>query len=116
MNRIILFTLAVVFTVGYVSGHASLSSPRSRNKIQGRNGSYIMNLTDGRTVYYRNPEAMQCGFFNNKPDNVEKKCSICGEMWNGPLRLNKGGDLYTGAIQETYTQGQVVPVTIQVSN
>ena len=125
MIRIILLTLLFAVSFEYVTGHAALTSPRSRQMLV--KAPYWATSSPNSFVepLGRHRFAMQCGcvFVGNvcsyKPDNLEKKCGICGEGFNSKKRLEKGGDLYkkfsNGSIQASYQKGSTVEVGLLVN-
>ena len=105
--RITIFILAAL--VAYVSAHGALDQPKARHALYTRN--------ELKSLSFRplDVQAMQCGFSRTLPHNPDKKCGICGEKWDVyPKRLEKGGDMYKGTIQEVYKKGSAIPVTIKV--
>lgn len=107
MMRITIFILAAL--VAYVSAHCVLHTPKARQALYSRN--------ELKSLRFRpfDIQAMQCGWSHTLPDNPNKKCGICGEKWDVyPKRLERGGDLYQGTIQEVYKKGSTIPVTLKV--
>ena len=58
-----------------------------------------------------------CGGFSNQYDKADGKCGICGDDWfANPREHEAPGGLYaTGTIVNSYTAGQTIPVTIEVT-
>ena len=114
MNKFITIVFALAISIAYVNAHAYLHQPKARQALAKypEVPRYSLRVPG---QHARDIQAMQCGFVHNSPDNLEKKCSICGEKWNGLQRLTKGGDLYRGTIQETYEQGAAINVTLKVN-
>ncbi len=47
---------------------------------------------------------------------MEGKCGICGDAWDANPREHEVGGIYAnGIIVETYTKGQVIDVTVDVT-
>jgi len=58
-----------------------------------------------------------CGGFSNQWNKADGKCGICGDDWfANPREHEAPGGLYaTGTITNSYTAGQTIPVTIEVT-
>ena len=112
--KVLIIAFAMAMSIACVSGHAWMKKPKSRQGLfeNSENPRFKLRVPG---QYTTDVQAMQCGFQQNHPDNPEKKCSICGEKWDGLQRLTKGGDLYKGTIQETYVQGSRINITLKVN-
>ncbi|KAK4319033.1 hypothetical protein Pmani_010012 [Petrolisthes manimaculis] len=58
-----------------------------------------------------------CGGFNYQYQMQGGRCGICGDSWDENPRPHEAGGKYaTGTIVRRYTQGQVVPVTVDIDS
>lgn len=57
-----------------------------------------------------------CGGFSYQYQVQGGKCGICGDAWDEDPRPHEAGGLYaTGTIVRAYTQGQIIPVVVDVT-
>lgn len=57
---------------------------------------------------------MNCGGFFVQWKVNAGKCGICGEAWNSPRLLEKGGYNYRGYIVRSYYKNSVINIVVQV--
>ncbi|CAL4189253.1 unnamed protein product [Meganyctiphanes norvegica] len=102
-----LIVLMVLGTASVVLSHGMMLNPPSRNSAW-RFGF------DNPTNYNDNEQF--CGGFSRMMANGGK-CGVCGDPWDEamPRTHERGGRFSRAGITATYSSGQVVPVTINLS-
>ena len=91
-----------------VASHGRLTKPPSR-------------ATAWRYGFHTPPDwddnGNNCGGFSYQYTKADGRCGICGDPWFQEPRAHEapGGEFATGTIVKTYTVGQTVPVTIQIT-
>ena len=56
-----------------------------------------------------------CGGFSVQWDQNGGRCGLCGDAYNGPRGHEAGGQYATGQIVATYSPGQLVEVSVEVT-
>nr|XP_045613811.1 uncharacterized protein LOC123767806 [Procambarus clarkii] len=109
MNGLISKIILVVMAgVGAVHAHGYMSSPAARNSAW-RFGF--------RTPTNYNDNELFCGGREVQHRRNGGQCGVCGDNWRAPEPRphERGGQYGGGVITASYTEGQVVPVTIHIS-
>ena len=91
-----------------MSGHGRLRDPPSRASAW-RDGF------DTPTDW--NDNQGFCGGYTYQYEKADGKCGICGDPWFDSPRAHEapGGQFATGTITKSYTTGQTIPVSIEIT-
>ncbi|XP_066941986.1 uncharacterized protein [Macrobrachium rosenbergii] len=94
--------------VGCIDGHGYMVSPAARNSA--------WRFGFGTPANYNDNE-LYCGGRTVQHGRNGGRCGVCGDPWHvpEPRPHERGGRFGRGVITETYTEGQVIPVTIHMS-
>jgi len=92
--------------VNWASGHGYTWKPVARASAWRKGFNTPIDYTD---------DEFNCGGYGTQWDINHGKCGICGDPWNGPKKMETPGRFATGTIVETYKEGQVMDVEIQVT-
>ncbi|CAF0817909.1 unnamed protein product [Brachionus calyciflorus] len=103
------FLLSLIF-VKFISvySHGRLLDPPARSSAWREDSSKF-------PIYFFDNQ-MFCGGFNSYAILNKGRCGICGEDYNGEKQFEKGGKYYRGLAVRTYSQGQVIDVTVQITS
>ena len=104
-NLKLLISFLLLAHISQIQGHGYLKTPVAR--------SSAWRKLPGLFPAYYSDNQMYCGGISGWVQNGYK-CSICGESYSGPKMFEKGGALYTGRSVETYSQGQIIEVVVEV--
>lgn len=103
---LLLFFLQLIL----VRSHGWLAEPVARSSAWLFNKRYSYSFPD----YYDHTQ-MNCGTYDVFIQNGQK-CGICGEnIKTVPKLFEKGGEMYVGKIVQTYSQGQTIDVSVDVT-
>jgi hypothetical protein len=104
-----LIILALILLFSQVNGHARLLGPAARSSAWRFSPKFPIEYTDNQ---------MNCGgFWKQWSAPNLGRCSICGEDWSlpAPRLYDLGGPRYVGALVGTYTAGQIMQATVEVT-
>merc|ERR1712168_72139 len=106
MNRFALLLVLGLCLVLEVTGHGRLTKPPAR----GTAWRYGFN-----TPPNYNDHELFCGGFPRQWNVNGGKCGICGDPYDGRRDHEAGGRYATGTIVAEYKQGEVIPITVQLT-
>ncbi|PVD28138.1 hypothetical protein C0Q70_10723 [Pomacea canaliculata] len=110
-DRTTMMTMTLVlslFAVPVVDGHGRLIDPPARGSAWRFGFNTPINYNDNE---------MSCGGLNHQWYILQGKCGVCGDRWDANPRPHEVGGTYaTGTIVRTYTQGQTIQVTVQITS
>ncbi|KAK7075980.1 hypothetical protein SK128_004364 [Halocaridina rubra] len=96
------------YAMGTVNAHGFMSSPAARNSAWRFGFDTTPNYNDNELF---------CGGREVLHNKNGGHCGVCGDEWSlpQPRPHERGGEFGRGIITANYNQGQVIPVTIQLS-
>lgn len=89
-----------------VYGHGRLLEPPSRSSMW---------RVGFKTPKNYNDNQLNCGGFMNQYLYQRGRCGVCGDPNQGPKDNEAGGRYATGTIAKTYSMGQVIDITLDVT-
>lgn len=89
-----------------VSGHGRLIDPPSRSSMFRYGFANPPNYNDHQ---------LYCGGVQVQYEQNGGKCGVCGDPWQGPRENEAGGKYANGIIVRSYTIGQVINVTVELT-
>ncbi|XP_072044828.1 uncharacterized protein [Amphiura filiformis] len=110
LRGFLLAAFAVVFAV-YVEGHGRLWEPAGRG-TEWRKGFWV---PEPQRDY--NDDQVYCGGRGVQWDMNDGKCGVCGDDWRQaePREHEDGGKYHAGYIVQTYTQGSLIDVQLELT-
>ncbi|XP_060576961.1 uncharacterized protein LOC132734272 [Ruditapes philippinarum] len=106
MKSILPTCLILIYHVIQTEGHGRLVEPPSRSSMWRYGFQTPVNYDDNQLF---------CGGFDVQWNQNGGRCGVCGDPYNGQRDNEAGGKYATGTISRHYTEGQTIPITIDVT-
>jgi len=112
MAKFLVLAVLGLMALSQVSGHGRLLNPAGRSTLW----RYAEFQRFNPYQNYQDNELF-CGGFHIQMENGDR-CGECGDPWHEPRpRANEGGGRFgRGIITGTYTEGQVISVTVELTS